>query len=177
VHWNDAPEAEPTLSVELLERSHETIHGRRNQGLRLRGRPKRRGPRVRQLVVDVAPHSLDLSTHRLRQRRLARRFHTVGIGRQHGKRRLQTVGEISGSRDRAGDSVFAFHQELIERGDERLHFRRVLSVDPFPVSKAQFSHASAERVHGPKPSANRHRASEHAQETNPERERHRYGKQ
>ena len=62
----------------------------------------------------------------------------IGLLRQHRQRRLQAMREIAGRRARAPDHLLALVQQLIQIGDERLHFYRVAAFEAAfaPVAQA-----------------------------------------
>ncbi len=86
--------------------------------------------------VDLAPHSLDLLTDRRRELVVSGRLRAFRFLHQHGQRRLESVREVAGLRERPAHRRIAVIEERVEIVDERLHFGRVLPLEttraPFP---------------------------------------------
>ena len=62
------------------------------------------------------------------------RGRAVRFVREHGQRRLQSVGQIAGLRDRATDRDLAVLEQRVQVVDERLDFGRVRPVElPLPA--------------------------------------------
>ena len=91
-------------------------------------RARRGGARVREVVVDLPAHALDLLRDRRGELGLAGGRGALGLLRQHRERRLQAVREIAGLADRAADRCVAMLEQRVEIVDERLHFARIASL-------------------------------------------------
>ena len=84
---------------------------------------------MREVVVDLPPHALDF----MRESSSADfgqsgGLRAVGLLREHGERRLQSVREIAGLGLRARDARVARLEQRVEIRHERLHFGGIVAV-------------------------------------------------
>jgi hypothetical protein len=99
---------------------------------------------LRQVVVDLATHALDLGVNRRRKLGLSGCRGERRFPRQDGERRLEAVREIARLRDRAADRAFP----VIEVGVQLVHHRldldgigagdpRLAAVDPASAARSR----------------------------------------
>ena len=85
---------------------------------------------MREVVVHLPPHQRDLLGDRGREGRIAVRLEPLGFVRQHGQRRLQSMGEVARFRGRPRERLLVVGQQRVEIVDERLHLGRIRAVKP-----------------------------------------------
>ncbi len=101
-----------------------------HRAVRARRRARRRRARVREVIVHLPPHALDLLMHRPpRARACPACVGDLRFVRKHRERRLQRVREIAGLGDRAPDGLIAMLEQRVEIVDERLHLARIAPLD------------------------------------------------
>jgi hypothetical protein len=54
------------------------------------------------------------------------------------ERRLEPMRQVAGLGQRARDTLLAIAQQLVQLADERLHFRRIVAIEPIlaPLANA-----------------------------------------
>ena len=92
--------------------------------------PRRRGARLREVVVHLPPHAFDLLRDRGGQLGLARRLRALGILIENRQRGLQPVREIAGLGQRARDALFTIVKQAVEIGDQRHDLGGILAFEP-----------------------------------------------
>ena len=129
---------QPAARVQPQQRAGEPL-GRRpeHRTARARRRAGRGGARVREVIVHLPPHPLDLLPHDGRQLALPRLVGDLRLVREHGERRLQRVRQIAGLRDRAPHGLIAMLEQRVEIVDERLHFA---GIAPFDAAIPSLAH-------------------------------------
>ena len=122
--------------MEPQEGAREGLRGLEHVAARA-GRCARRGrARVREVVLDLTAHSLDLLRDPGRHVGLAARGGALGLVREDGQRRLQAVREIARLGVRATDGAFLVREQRVQVGDERLHFSREAPFDALRLAGA-----------------------------------------
>ena len=84
---------------------------------------------MRQVIVHLPAHAIDLLLHGGGHLQLASCLRALSLVRENRQRRLQPVREVAGFRDRATNGLFTAVEQRVEVVHERLHFRRVGSID------------------------------------------------
>ena len=110
-------------------------------------RARRRRARVREVIVDLPAHPLDLLADRRGELVMPLGVGTIGFLRQHRERRLETVSEVAGLGQRAPDGLLAVLEQRVEIVDERLHFGRIIAVDAAIATVAEAREALAQMIH------------------------------
>ena len=93
-------------------------------------RAGRRRTRLREVVVHLAAHPLDLLVDGRGEIGLAGRPGVRRFLAQHRERRLQAVREVAGLRHRARQRAFAVIEQRVELVDQRLHLGGIGAFDP-----------------------------------------------
>ena len=106
--------------------SAEFLHARPRTGRRSR----RHGAGVREVVVHLSSHALDLLVDGGRDLVLAGAAGALSLLRQDGERRLQTVGEIAGLGDGALNRLLAMIEQRVQVVHERLDLGGIGAVHP-----------------------------------------------
>ena len=88
-----------------------------------------RRARVREVIVDLPAHAIDLLRDGGGHLELAGSPRALRLVRKDGERRLQPVRQVAGLRDRAPHRLLPLVEQRVEIVDERLHLRRVVAVD------------------------------------------------
>ncbi len=123
-------DAYAALRVQPRQRAAQPVGRVGDRALRVRRRTRGGGPRVRQVVFDLALHRRDLLRHRRGELRIAgagQRPRLVGENREG---RLQPVSEVTRPRVGARHERFVVGEQPVEVIDERLHLARVLALQP-----------------------------------------------
>ena len=84
---------------------------------------------MREVVFDVAAHALELFAERRRQLGLSCRLGALRFVREDRERGLQPVREVPRLRDRAPHGAIAVLEQRVQIVDQRLHLRRIRSVE------------------------------------------------
>ena len=84
---------------------------------------------MREVIVDLPSHALDLLADACGELGLARARRPLGLLREHRQRRLQAVREVAGLGDRTADDLLAVVEQAVEVVDERLHFTGIGAFD------------------------------------------------
>ncbi len=116
--------------IQFLQRPHQPLHRHQHRTSRASYVPRRRRPRLRQVIVHLPTHPLHLHANRRRTLTLPRRLQLFRLLRQHRQRRLQSMRQIARLRQRPPRNPLAMLQQRIEIVHQRLHFRRILPFDP-----------------------------------------------
>ena len=96
----------------------------RDRAARAGRRAGGRGARVRQVVVDLPPHPLDLLADRRGQLACPAASARSASCAEHRQRRLQAVREIAGLGERARTAASRCVEQRVQIVDERLHLGR-----------------------------------------------------
>jgi hypothetical protein len=117
---------------------------------------------MREVVVDLAAHALDLRRHRGRQFRVSGSRHPLGVSRQHGERRFQAVRQVAGLGERTLHPLVALGQQRVEVVHQRLHFGGVVTAHPTMLTAVHCGKARVQERHrlqaaADLPHAGRHR--------------------
>ena len=122
--WRDGgPHADAASSEPALRRF-------LNDGSRSRPGARRGGARVGEVIVDLPAHSLDLLADRRGELALAGGAGAFGLARQQRQRRLETVREVAGLRNRALHRLLALFDQRVQVVDERLHLGGIVALRP-----------------------------------------------
>ncbi len=95
--------------------------------------PDGRRARVREVIVHLPAHPIDLLRYGCSHLGLTGCPRAFRLVREDGERRLQTVREIARLGDRALDRFLSMLEQRVEIVDERLHLGRVRAFDS-PIS-------------------------------------------
>ncbi len=135
---------EPALGVQALERAHQPFGRSRDRAADGGVGARAGGARLGQVVLDLAPHPLDLLFDRRRELGLPRLPRPLGLLREDGERRLEAVREIPRLRARSRHALLALGEQRVQVLDERLDLRRILAFDPGLPAVAQCRHPRAQ---------------------------------
>ena len=135
---------QPPIRVQPQQRPGQPFRRREHGAVHARRRARRRGARLRQVIVHLPAHPLDLLTHHRRQLGLPGAIGDLRLVRQHGERRLQRVREIAGLGDRAADGLIAVLEQRVEIVDQRLHFGGIAAVEAALAALAHGGEAAAQ---------------------------------
>ena len=135
-----------SLRVQTVQRACERLRRFGDDASRARRGARCRRARLREVVVDLPPHAIDLLLDRLRQLAVTGGAGALRFLRQHRERCLETVREIAGLRDRAPHGVIAVLEKRVQIGDERLDFGRIAPGDLMLPSVANGSQLRAHVV-------------------------------
>ena len=143
--WRDIEaNREPALGVQALERAHEPFGRGRDRAADGGVGACSGGACLRQVVLDLPPHPLDLLLDRRRELGLPRLPRPLGLLREDRERRLEAVREIPRLRARSRHALLALGEQRVQVLDERLDLRRILAFDPRRPAVAQCRHARAQ---------------------------------
>ena len=94
-------------------------------------RGARRGrARMREVVIDLPAHPIDLLANRGSELALAGSGRAFGVHRQQRQRCLETVCKVAGRRDRALHGPLALIDQRVQIVDEWLHLRHIAAFQP-----------------------------------------------
>ena len=103
------------IGVNRHHRARQRIGRRQHVTARRRVAARRRRARVREVIVDLAAHALDLLHDRGGQLGLPCRLRALGLLIQQRQRRLQAVREIAGLGQRARHALLAIARAALFR--------------------------------------------------------------
>ena len=153
----------PTLGVETAERPRQSVRRFPDRAERSCRCARRRGARVREVIVDLPPHAIDLLLNGGSNLRLAGSPRPLRFVRNDGKRRLQAVRQVARLCHRAADGLLPLVEQRVEIVDERLHFCRVIALDAPLAALVQFDKARAKVADRRHAGANLQEPSGHAE--------------
>ncbi len=104
-------DAQTAIRMEAFERAGQRLGRLADTGGRARRGTRGGGPCLRQVIVDLALHALDLCDERIGKVRLPGSTRALGFVEQHRERRLQTVGEVPRLGDGARHDLVAMLEQ------------------------------------------------------------------
>src|SRR5262249_24983706 len=121
------------------------------------------GSRMRQVVVHLPPHAIDLLIDLRRELFMSCRPRLLRLMRQHSQRRLQTMREVTGLCDGARDPTLAFFEKRIQVVDQRLHLGRIAAAHARGGAFMHGREAVAQLIDRRQPSPYLQESEEHAE--------------
>ena len=118
---------QPPFGVQVLERACQGHRRRGDVGRCAGGGPRRGGAGMRQVIVDLPAHALDLLAQHVGTGRVGGA--ALGLAGNHRQRRLQPVGEVAGAAVGAAHGVGPVIEQGVQVVDERLHFSGKSAAD------------------------------------------------